>query len=230
MYCITCGIRLADTEKACPLCGTRCCHPDIPAPDSPPLYPRHKYPQPQFNSLGVMSALTILTLIPLAICLLCDLHPDRTITWSGYAIGGILLFYELFLLPGWFRKPNPVVFVPCGFAAICLYLLYICQHVHGTWFLGFAFPLSGGIGLIFTALTTLLKYVRQGKLYILGGSTIALGLLMPMIELLAIRTLHSTFSGWSILALATLVLLGGYLIFLAICRPARESMARKFFI
>jgi hypothetical protein len=28
----------------------------------------------------------------------------------------------------------------------------------------------------------------------------------------------------------TLVLIGGLLIFLAICRPARETMERKFFI
>ena len=230
MYCIKCGVRLADTEKACPLCGTRCCHPDIPMPESPPLYPHHTHPQPQFNPLGVMSALTVLTLIPLAICLLCDLQPDRTITWSGYAIGSILLFYELFLLPGWFQKPNPVVFVPCGFAAICLYLLYICLQAHGTWFLSFAFPLVGGIGLICTALTALLKYVHGGKLYIFGGSAMALGLMMPILELLAIRTFHSTFSGWSILTLTALVLLGGYLIFLAICSPARESMSRKFFI
>lgn len=230
MYCVKCGVKLADTEKACPLCGTRCCHPDFPAPTAKPVYPRHNHPQSHVNPLGVMSAVTILALIPMTICLLCDLLPDGQITWAGYVLGAILLFYELFLLPGWFQKPNPVIFVPCGFAAICLYLLYICLQMQGCWFLGFAFPLVGGIGLICTTLTALLKYVRRGKLYIFGGSTIALGLMMPVFELLAIGTFHSTFSGWSVPALTTLVLLGGYLIFLAICRPARESMARKFFV
>ena len=209
MYCIKCGVRLADTEKSCPLCGTRCCHPDIPAAKADPLYPRHIQPRSQVSPLGAMSALTILCLIPLVICLLCDLRINSRITWSGYVTGAIFLFYEIFLLPGWFRAPNPVIFVPCGFAAI---------------------PLTGGVGLIFTTLITLLRYVRRGKLYIFGGCTMALGIFMPLIEFLAIRSFHRSLVGWSVYPFVALVLLGGYLIFLGICSPARESIARKFFI
>ena len=230
MYCIRCGVRLADTEERCPLCGTRCCHPDIPAKPSPPLYPRHRSPQAQVNPLGVMSALTVLTLIPLAICLLCDLQGDFHLSWSGFAIGGILLFYELFLLPGWFRKPNPVIFVPCGFAAVAIYLFYINWYLNGSWFWGFALPLLGGLGLISTVLVTLLRYVHRGKLYIFGGCTLALGAFLPILELLSARTFHHSAVTWSIFPFAALILLGGYLIFLGICRPARESMSRKFFI
>jgi hypothetical protein len=38
------------------------------------------------------------------------------------------------------------------------------------------------------------------------------------------------FALWSLYPMTALVLLGGMLIFLAICRPARETMQRKFFI
>ena len=38
------------------------------------------------------------------------------------------------------------------------------------------------------------------------------------------------FIGWSWYPLIALVLLGGMLIFLAICRPAREKMERRFFL
>ena len=230
MYCIQCGVRLADTEKACPLCHTRCYHPDIPAVSAAPLYPPHRHPQSHVNPLGVMSALTLLTLIPLVICLVCDLRADLRLGWSGYAVGGILLFYELFLLPGWFRKPNPVVFVPCGFAAATLYLLYIDLYTGGGWFPGFALPLLCGLGLIATALTALLKYVPGGRLYIFGGGCVALGLHLSLLEVCAARTFHIPLTGWSLYPLVTLVFMGGYLFFLAICRPARESMARKFFI
>ena len=230
MYCIKCGVRLADTEKSCPLCGTRCCHPDIPAAKADPLYPRHIQPRSQVSPLGAMSALTILCLIPLVICLLCDLRINSRITWSGYVTGAIFLFYDFFLLPGWFRAPNPVIFVPCGFAAVALYLLYIDLQSAGSWFLGFALPLTGGVGLIFTTLITLLRYVRRGKLYIFGGCTMALGIFMPLIEFLAIRSFHRSLVGWSVYPFVALVLLGGYLIFLGICSPARESIARKFFI
>ena len=29
MYCVKCGVELADSEKKCPLCGTPVFHPDI---------------------------------------------------------------------------------------------------------------------------------------------------------------------------------------------------------
>ena len=29
MYCIQCGVKLADSQSACPLCGTVVFHPDI---------------------------------------------------------------------------------------------------------------------------------------------------------------------------------------------------------
>ena len=82
-----------------------------------------------------------------------------------------------------------------------------------------------------TAVVTLLKYVRKGHLYIIGGAFIALGAFMPLMEFL----MNLTFGFpqafvWSIYPLVSLVLLGGMLIFLAICRPARETMGRKFFL
>lgn len=230
MYCIHCGVRLADTEKSCPLCGTVCFHPELIRPKTDPLYPKDQHPQPQVSPTGVMSALTILFLMPILITLLCDLRINDTITWSGYAAGAIGLVYELVLLPGWFRKPNPVIFVPCGFAAITLYLLYIALHTGGRWFLPFGLPLMGGLCIIFTALITLLRYIKKGRLFIFGGCTMALGLFMPVVEYLAILSLDRTPAGWSVYPFVALVLLGGYLIFLGICRPARESMERKFFI
>lgn len=230
MYCIKCGVKLADTEKSCPLCGTVCFHPDISRPKEEPLYPTQTYPAQQVSPTGVMSALTVLFLIPVLITLLIDLRINARITWSGYAAGAIGLAYEIFLLPGWFRKPNPVIFVPCGFAALGLYLLYINLHVDGNWFLTFAFPLVGGLCIIFTTLITLLRYVKKGKLFIFGGCTLALGIFMPVVEFLTILTFDHPSVAWSVYPFVALVLLGGYLIFLGINRSAREAMERKFFI
>lgn len=230
MYCVKCGVRLADTEKACPLCGTYCYHPDISRPAAEPLYPRDQYPAPRVRPTGIMSALTFLVLIPMLITLLCDLRINRTVTWSGYAIGALLVLYVSCLLPGWFRKPNPVIFVPCSFAAAGLFLLYINQQTGSHWFLPFALPLTGGLCVIFTTLITLLRYLKKGRLFIFGGCAMALGLFMPVVEFLSILALDRPPTGWAVYPFVALVLLGGYLIFLGICRPARESMERKFFI
>ena len=64
-----------------------------------------------------------------------------------------------------------------------------------------------------------------------GGALTALGLFMPVMEMLlnlTFRLEHGLV--WAFYPMAALVLLGGMLIFLAICRPARETMERKFFL
>ena len=37
--------------------------------------------------------------------------------------GALVVSYVVLALPVWFRRPNPVIFVPCDFAAAALYLL-----------------------------------------------------------------------------------------------------------
>ena len=41
MYCVKCGVELADTENKCPLCGTSVYHPDIVRDKAEPTYPAY---------------------------------------------------------------------------------------------------------------------------------------------------------------------------------------------
>ena len=231
MYCIQCGVKLADTEKRCPLCGTVPFHPDIRREEGEALYPADRYPRQQVNRKGILGVVTMLLLMPVLITLICDLGIHGRVTWSGYVMGAIALGYVAVVLPCWFRRPNPVIFVPCGFVAAGLYVLYIDLMTGGGWFLGFAFPVVGFLGGLITAVVTLCRYIRRGRLYIYGGAMIALGAFMPLMELLMVAAFRlPRFAGWSLYPLVALALLGGALIFLAICRPARESMERKMFL
>lgn len=231
MYCMQCGVKLADTEKRCPLCQTPTYHPDIPRQEASPLYPSASCPVPQVNPRGVPIVLSTLCLLAMLIPALCDLHITGRITWSGYVMGAVLLGYVVLVLPFWFRRPNPVIFVPCGFAAVGLYLLYISLATDGGWFLSFAFPVVGYTALVLSAVVTLFRYVKRGGLYILGGALTALGAFMPLMGfLLNLTFFQPGFAFWSLYPMTALLLLGGMLIFLAICRPARQTMERKFFI
>ena len=231
MYCVNCGVKLADTEKACPLCGITAFHPEIERPEAERLYPHDPMASQQVSPRVDLIVVTTLFLLPLFTTLLADLQINRVVTWSGYVIGALLATYVCLVLPFWFRKPNPVIFIPCGFTAIGLYLLYISLATGGGWFLSFAFPVVGAVGLITTTVGALLRYVRRGRLYIFGGAVLALGAFMPVMELLLSITFERLhFMGWSFYPLIALALLGGMLIFLAIYRPARETMERKFFL
>lgn len=231
MYCVKCGVKLADTEKQCPLCSTVVFHPDITRDKGEELYPSGKYPASQSTSRWPLIILSAAFLLPILIVLLCDLQLTGRLTWSGYVIGALVTAYVIVVLPMWFKSPNPVIFVPCGFATTALYVLFINYATGGHWYLSFALPVICGICAIVTAAVALVRYVKRGKLYIFGGAFIAAGGLTLLTEFLINYTFgFSRFIGWSLYPLTTLALLGGMLIFLAICRPARETMERKFFI
>lgn len=228
MYCANCGVELGDSQGFCPLCGTQAYHPQLPRPHSPGLYPENIRPKTR-STAGANGALLILFLLPLLICFLCDLRPDGRLQWFGYAAGGLLLTYIVFCLPLWFRKPHPIIFVPCDFAAAMVYLLYIQLASGGSWFLGFAFPLAGALGILCSAVVTLLVCLPRAWLYICGGGLIALGGLVLLTEFLLKCAFGLCFVGWSFYPLAALVLLGGLFIYLGINASAREMMERKLF-
>ena len=230
MYCVKCGVKLADTEKKCPLCMTYVYHPDIERPEAEPIYPANSYPLRKRRFPAIQFILTALFLISAVVVIICDLKFSGRFTWSLYVLGALLLGYIVALLPSWFRKPEPVIFVPCSFAAAALYLLSVNCISHGNWFLKLAFPLCGSCALIFTAVTALLRFVKKGRLYIASGAVMAFGGLVVLTEfLLSITFSGLNFAGWSLIPMAALVMIGLVLLFFAICRPARQSLERKLF-
>ena len=175
MYCIKCGVELADSEKRCPLCGTPVFHPDLPRNLTEPPYPAdRRIRREDVNRSGILFVLTVVALLPAILSLLCDWRINGTIVWSGYA--------------------------------------------------------AGAIGLLVTAGVVLTRYLHGGWLYIYGGAFILAGGLAVLIEFLINLTfqLHETFF-WAFYPLAAGVILGLMLIVIAICKPLRESLQRKFF-
>lgn len=229
MYCIKCGVHLEDSEKKCPLCDTVVYHPEITQTNERELYPSRKMPQTSSVRAFICGAVIILFMIPLIMTFLSDIHLDGKLDWFGYVAGALFVVYITFALPMWFKKPNPVIFVPCDFVAGALYLLYIDIITDGGWFLNFAFPIVMGTAVIICVLLTLLRYLRKGKLYVIGGSVMAVGGLILMIELLMKVTFGLPFIGWSLYPLISLFLVGGLMIYLAISRVAREKIERKIF-
>ena len=232
MYCVKCGVELADSQRVCPLCGTRVFHPDIPRTPADPPYPPDERVRPEeVNRSGVCFILTALALLPAVICVLCDWRINGGILWSGYASGGILLLYVLTVLPLWFKRPNPVIFVPVDFAAIGLYLLYINFATGGHWFLTFAFPVTGAIGLLVSGTVALLHYLRRGQLFVIGGALILGGGVTVLIEYLLNLTFHvGRVFFWSVYPLSAGVVLGVTLLVVGFCKPLRRSLHRKFFL
>ena len=229
MYCVKCGVQLADTEKKCPLCNTVVYHPDIAREDERELYPSNKMPKTDAGRAFICGAVLIFFMIPMIVTFFSDIQPDMKIDWFGYVAGALIIAYLTCVFPMWFKAPNPVILIPCDFVAVIVYLLYIDIITQGEWFWSFALPITLAVAMITCTLVVLLRYLKKGKLYVVGGFVIALGALMLLIEMLMDVTFGMHFIGWSLYALLPLALLGGLLIYLAINSVARERIERRTF-
>ena len=230
MYCANCGVKLADTEKRCPLCGTEAYHPDIERPEVDPLYPKDFVPKRELSKTTLHIILLAIFMIPIFVTLYCDFYINRSITWSAYVIFAVSLVYIICILPFWFKRPTPAVFVPIDFLVLILFLHYINFATGGDWCLTLAFPIVTYLGLTVTAAAVLLYYLKKGHMYVIGAFFIALGLFMDIIELFLMITFKVDFNGWSIIPMIPLVLLGLSIIAIATSRNIREALARKLHI
>ncbi|MBR2930846.1 MAG: hypothetical protein IKC32_06420 [Clostridia bacterium] len=228
MYCVKCGVELADSEHKCPLCMTPVYFPELKGEKERP-YPEALPVEEKVNLRGLNFILTFAVILAGVISVVADVNTGAGFSWSGLVVGALIQLYITLVFPLWFVRRSPSIFVPVSFAWCAVYLLYICIYTGGDWYLTLALPVLGGFALICTAVTTLIYYIKRGYLYIFGGASIALGALCILIEWL----LHVTFTLpvhhiWSPYPAIALGLFGIMLIVIAIVKPLRESLARIF--
>ena len=111
MFCIKCGVELTDGQTICPVCGTRVYHPDFPVKDTSPTYPKKDFESEEFNRRGILFVVTILSLLAVALSIMFDLSLSGAVTWSGYVASGVGVFYVCVILPLWFKRTTPAIFV-----------------------------------------------------------------------------------------------------------------------
>lgn len=232
MFCINCGIELSDGQNVCPICQTRVYHPDIKRSDAVPTYPRKAFKSEEINIKGLLFILSLLHLIPIVFALILDLNLNGKIDWMGYVVGSVMLLYVCAVLPLWFKRPNPVVFIPCDFLTLAVFLWNINIKLGGEWFWTLALPVTAAVGAIVTGVVALLKYLRGGRLYIFGGAFILGGLLVMIIEQLMHVTFEVKHTGfaWSLYPMVFLAIIGIGLIVIEIVKPFKESLKRIFFL
>ena len=231
MYCVRCGVSLEDGVNECPLCGTPVWNPENKKKNphyNPSLYPV----ETAGGKYTLLSLLTAAMAIVSLGCLIACFSYYGQAAWSAYVVFSCLLFYVVVILPAWFGRYYPIVFLPVSFAAAAGYLLFICLYTRGKWFLSFAFPLVGII-FIFTYFgywLAKLDLAPRIKLRLLGLYLILLGAATMLIEFF----MHITFSlpmfNWSLITAVLFGALGLFLFIASFIKPLRRAMYRKMFI
>lgn len=229
MYCMNCGVKLGQGEEKCPLCGLRAYHPDINRTPGPPLYPQ-QWHAPEAERSGWRYLLTVFFLVAAGACVVVDFLLKGRLTWSGFALAGLGAGYVLLVLPLWFARPNAVIFLGLDFMAVGLMLLYIDLRVQGGWFLSLAFPVTGMYGLLVTGFAAVVKYVRRGRFFQLGGGCILFGCSAMLLELFISITFGTDMFVWSLYPVAILSTMGLFWILAGIIRPLGDTIRKKTFL
>ena len=227
MYCVKCGVELAESESKCPLCKTPVYYPEAKRGEL--NFPEFKNSKEPLNLRGLTFVITFFFIIGAAVSVICNNTVSGKISWAYYVIASLALAYVLIVLPMWFRRPSPIIFIPVDFFAIAVFLMCVSFLSGGKWFFSFALPITAFVALLVSGITILSYYIRKAYLYIWGGAFILLGGFMPLLELF----IHWNFKVhdsimWSFYPFVAFILFGVMLIVVAIVKPFKESLKRVF--
>ncbi len=228
MYCVKCGVKLPEGERTCPLCHTPVLYPDdadreVSYSDRYPAERRH-------GKYILLSLTTALMLAAGLICLIICLKTYGAVRWSGYVLLGLGLAWIVLLLPLWFRRAYPFVFLPVDIAAVCGFLLYVCARTGGRWFLPFAFPVTVLLGGLLLTAVALFRRIRRGRFCLAAALIIAVGLCTMLIELFEHIAFGTPMFLWSLYCVCAFGAVGLFLLIASLIPPLKAFLERKFFI
>ncbi len=228
MYCVKCGVRLQDGVERCPLCQTPVWNPE--GTPAEPSFP-DRYPAPlKSRRYPVMAFLAaLLAAVSLSALIYC-LTKEHGVSWSGYVMLGCALVYFGFLFPFWFKRREPLLFVPIAFLLAGGYLLYICLKSGGRWFLSFAFPVTLLAMALTTASVALFRFGRRRRLLKTGILLVVIGCSAMLVELFQCITFGGKMFTWSLYPVCGFSLIGLFLILSGLIPPWREHLERKLFL
>lgn len=230
MYCVYCGVKLQDGAGECPLCHTPVAIAPKPGTAEKPMY-SDRLPEEESHH-GRVLAVWLVTVVMIAVCLGCLVFCLRTyqeVSWSGYVLMSAALIWVMLLFPLLFKRFRPMIFLPIDFACLAGFLLYICEKNGEHWFLSFAFPVTA-IACILTLLTVaLFRYIRQGRLRLLGLLLILIGASFMLVEFFQHITFGTPMFVWSLYCVCGFGALGLFLFIATFIPPLHAHLRKTFF-
>ena len=229
MYCVYCGVKLQDGAKECPLCHTPVVCVPMPDTESRSLY-SDRLPAEEKN--GRTLVIWLLTTVMAAVCLGCLIFCLRTlhaVAWSGYVLMSAALIWITLLFPLLFRRYRPMIFLPVDFVCLAGFLLYICLKNGENWFLSFAFPVTGIVGILTLLGVAIFRYIRQGRLRLLGLYLVLIGTSFMLIEFFQHITFGTPMWVWSLYCVCGFGALGLYLFIATLIPPLHAHLRKTFF-
>ena len=93
-----------------------------------------------------------------------------------------------------------------------------------------AFPVTALYGVLVTGFAAVVKYVRRGRFFQLGGGCIVFGCSAMLLELFLHITFGTRMFAWSLYPVAILSTVGLFWILAGLIRPLGDAIRKKTFL
>lgn len=238
-YCVNCGVELRESERKCPLCDTTVVNPNHSFnEDAKPAYPIALYAERMNENRKLTFVLaSVLFLLPVGICFVCDLVLNNDLSWSWYVFGGVGMLWIMLFPPIILKRNKASISLFCDTVGM-LALLYLVERrslIESTetkeWFFPLAMPIVLTVAVLAMITIFAIQLNKGSYLYVVA----LLLVLMPVlaISLEIITTLYQSMSvklSWSLIIAFICLLLSLIALVVARKRDLKNSIKKHFHV
>ncbi len=233
-YCVNCGVELAASEKRCPLCGIKVIRPEGMEEEksTSTLYPPD-IPSVHMGFRELLPALAVLLLIPILICVICDMLITQKLTWSTYVISAMMLAYVYIFTPFMFKKKRSVLYISSCTLATLLFLFFLSEKVTTAtkWFSPLGLPICLSAGILLILLMLVFEKVKNKKLIKAASIFFAVALFTVLINIFVNMFFKmQNIVSWSLYSATPCVIIGIVLLMIDRNTRIKAEAKRRFFI
>lgn len=229
-YCVNCGVRLAESEKKCPLCGVVSQNPLHPFnKDAQTPYPQEVDTIKQLSQKRWLALMVSFSLVFSAVvCFVVNYIYDGQTTWSLYVIGAVLTFWVFTVVPLLFKKEAVISCILLDALSLSSFLWLCDSMVNGNWFISLGLPIIGVVMAGALLDTILIKAKAAHGAYIGALFILTLSVMIVGIE----AATDNYVSGfihidWSLLVMIPCVIVALLFCIIARNQQAKEQLRRK---
>lgn len=226
MYCYKCGVKLANSEKKCPLCNTK-----IPVNSNQKevlAYPKNIEEINNKINITYLIRLGSLILVLISIIIvLCNLIAVGKVTWSIYVISStVYLCCLLFFISR--RKIYISIFWSVVINELFIFFIaFINNGIDWYWILAFPLILLSGLTSLFFYKIFKIKKILQIISYSLIYISFSLVVTEILIDLYRDNIINLS---WSIISILPMIIIGLLLLIISFNDKLIDEIKRRIFI
>ena len=233
-YCVNCGVELERSSRKCPLCSVPVINPleqETPCEEAP-AFPTARDELKKKDRTFWIGFFSLLYLVPVVTCVVCNLLYNKSLTWSIYVTAGAIMAWVFTTSPFYFAKPAPRRMLAMDFLSVLAGLLIIQLMTGGpNWFAGIALPITAYIAAVSWTFLTLSRSGSMQGFGLAGAITVATGGLALLAELLVdLYTAGAVDLVWSWFVVAPCVSIAAVLVLISHNKRFRQELAKRLHV